>query len=193
MHASDAEAEHATLRVLKDAGDALLIALDALPAPTLTTMSDKARALHDELGQSQPHKCLVFTRRRLCCRVLTATLEEFARVPADALHGWRIGWVMSVGSLGVAQGRASERMGVDAQAASIADFRGSLRMLIATSIVEEGIDVPECDAVISFDHAITSRELQQRRGRARASNSAYVSMLSRGNQTAVVGQVSLNQ
>ena len=76
-------------------------------------------------------------------------------------------------------------MGIAAQAASIADFRACLRVLVSTSIVEEGIDVPECDAVISFDHAITSRELQQRHGRARAPNSAYLSMLPRGNARAV--------
>ena len=53
--------------------------------------------------------------------------------------------------------------------------------------------MPECDAVISFNHALTSRELQQRRGRARAPNSAYVSMLPRGNREAVEGQMNLNQ
>ena len=55
VHASDEEAERAKLRVLKAAGDALLTALDHLPATAaLTTMSDKVRALCKELGERQP-------------------------------------------------------------------------------------------------------------------------------------------
>ena len=51
---------------------------------------------------------------------------------------------------------------------AIDSFRGSTRLLVSTSIIEEGIDVPECDCVISFDAAMSNRELQQRSGRARA-------------------------
>ena len=53
------------------------------------------------------------------------------------------------------------------------------RLLVATGIAEEGIDVPECDAVVSFDAAITSRERQQRGGRARAASRAYIDLFPR--------------
>lgn len=48
-----------------------------------------------------------------------------------------------------------------------------MRLLVSSAILEEGIDVPACDAVIDFDGAQTSRGWQQRKGRARASNAYF--------------------
>ena len=46
--------------------------------------------------------------------------------------------------------------------------------------MEEGIDVPECDAVFDFDNATTSRQQQQRAGRARAKLASYAYLVGAG-------------
>jgi endoribonuclease Dicer len=50
-------------------------------------------------------------------------------------------------------------------------------MLFATDVLEEGIDVPECNLVVRFDRPTTFRAYVQSRGRARAKQANYVFML----------------
>ena len=47
-------------------------------------------------------------------------------------------------------------------------------MIVATSVAEEGVDLPVCDLVIQLDAPDCVRALVQVRGRARKSNSRFV-------------------
>ncbi|EFQ99474.1 hypothetical protein MGYG_02485 [Nannizzia gypsea CBS 118893] len=58
---------------------------------------------------------------------------------------------------------------------SIDDLRsGKKNLLIATSVLEEGIDVSACDLVVCFDPPKQLRSFVQRRGRARKASSKFV-------------------
>lgn len=57
------------------------------------------------------------------------------------------------------------------------DFRkGSLNVIVTTSVLEEGIDLPRCSTVIRYDKADNFRVYVQSRGRARQQVSSYVSL-----------------
>lgn len=47
-------------------------------------------------------------------------------------------------------------------------------LLIATSIVEEGVDIPKCNLVVRFDLPTEYRSYVQSKGRARAPISNYI-------------------
>lgn len=58
---------------------------------------------------------------------------------------------------------------------------GRINFLLATDIVEEGLDVQSCHLVINFDDLMTTKSFIQRRGRARSMRSSMISLIWREN------------
>lgn len=54
-----------------------------------------------------------------------------------------------------------------------------VNIIVATSILEEGLDVQSCNLVVRFDPSSTVCSFIQSRGRARKQNSDYVLMIER--------------
>ena len=54
-----------------------------------------------------------------------------------------------------------------------------VNIIVATSILEEGLDVESCNLVIRFDPCHTVCSFIQSRGRARMQNSDYILMVKR--------------
>ena len=69
--------------------------------------------------------------------------------------------------VGHGQGSYDGMAWVDEQEVLLECFKtGQVKLLISTSVLEEGLDVPECNLVIRFEGAATLRALVQTRGRA---------------------------
>jgi len=58
-------------------------------------------------------------------------------------------------------------------------FNMQVNIIVATSILEEGLDVESCNLVIRFDPCHTVCSFIQSRGRARMQNSDYILMVKR--------------
>ncbi|KAB5585833.1 hypothetical protein GE09DRAFT_1016737 [Coniochaeta sp. 2T2.1] len=65
----------------------------------------------------------------------------------------------------------------DAQEALQGFRRGRVNLLVATTVLEEGIDMPACNIVICFEKPKTLKSFIQRRGRARMNASKLILLL----------------
>lgn len=59
--------------------------------------------------------------------------------------------------------------------------KAELNCIFATSVAEEGLDIPDCNTIIRFDLYNTMIQYIQSRGRARHEDSQYIHMVEQGN------------
>jgi endoribonuclease Dicer len=84
-------------------------------------------------------------------------------------------------------GRDEKQVSFRDQVLTILKFRrGELNCIFATSIAEEGLDIPDCNVIIRFDLYKTLIQYIQSRGRARQEGSEYIHMIERGNMDHLV-------
>ncbi|CAG2100109.1 unnamed protein product [Medioppia subpectinata] len=118
---------------------------------------------------------IVFAERRSVARVLCLWLQELAKVEANDFSHLKVDFVLGHGgSAGVGSSSISY-MSTKKQEESLKKFRShDCNVLVATSVLEEGLDVPRCNLVVRYDPPKTFREYIQSKGRARAESAKYV-------------------
>lgn len=73
------------------------------------------------------------------------------------------------------------------QQTTLKDFReGRKNLLIATTALEEGIDISACNVVVCFNRPPNLKSYLQRRGRARQENSTIVLLSSVNNEADIL-------
>ncbi|RDW69817.1 putative dicer-like protein 1 [Coleophoma cylindrospora] len=114
-------------------------------------------------------KCIVFVKQRYTARLLA---HLFAQETIGTPH-LRVGMLVGTRSPEAGDLNASFRQ----QVITLINFRqGKVNCLFATSVAEEGLDIPDCNLVIRFDLYTTLIQYIQSRGRARHANSKYIHM-----------------
>lgn len=131
------------------------------------------RYLDLEYERSGSCKSIVFVRRRYTARVLA---KLFARIGTSHL---RLGLL-----IGTRYGDAGDvKVSFREQVLTLQKFRkGEINCLFATSIAEEGLDIPDCNKIFRFDLYDTLIQYIQSRGRARHKNSTYVHFIEADNR-----------
>lgn len=115
---------------------------------------------------------IIFVQQRITAYVLQQWILELKKVFPE-LSFLNPEYIVGHGSTGVKQTSMSEKQ----QKSVLRDFREKkCNVLISTCVLEEGMDVQQCNLVIRFDLPADFRGYVQSKGRARAKDSIYVLM-----------------
>ncbi|KAL6922751.1 hypothetical protein FSST1_000025 [Fusarium sambucinum] len=147
-------------------------------SPESQELSDKVKCLHKILVHAFTtdftQRCIVFVDQRYTACLLSDLYNQASMAIPGMSASYMIGHQSSGTNLG--------SMTLRKQCSTLKDFReGITNCLFATSVAEEGIDVPECDLVIRFDLYKSVIQYVQSKGRARQKSSRYITMLEDGN------------
>jgi len=147
--------------------------------------SDKVQRLIECLRNFQKRragiqdKCIILCSRRVVAQYLGEVLQSEFHSAAGAFL--RTQFVIS--SSRVTHGLSRGMKQVD-QKRILRGFRSledqdpnRVDVMVATSILEEGIDIPTCKLVIRFNYSLTAKTDIQSSGRARAKGSKYIHMV----------------
>jgi ERCC4-related helicase len=111
-----------------------------------------ASTLEAHFAEKPGDRVLVFANIRATAEVLVDRLRE---------RGYRAALF-----IGRAEGKHGPRMSQDEQMRTLKAFReGVYNVLVATSVGEEGLDIPECGLVVFYEPAVSGIRYIQRRGR----------------------------
>ncbi|CAN1181609.1 Endoribonuclease Dicer homolog 2 [Linum perenne] len=115
-------------------------------------------------------RCIIFVERVITSVVLQSLLSDLL----PQLVSWKTEYIAGNRPGSQNQTRKTQNNIVE-------EFRkGTVNIIVATSILEEGLDVQSCNLVIRFDPSATVSSFIQSRGRARMQNSEYLLMVKRG-------------
>lgn len=133
------------------------------------------RLLTDHFNDGKDRvRCIVFVEQRWTAKLLADLLQQEGVIK---IPGLRVGVLM-----GANQDDNFSSSSFRQQLMTIIKFKdGELNCIFATSVAEEGLDIPDCNLIIRFDLYKTMIQYIQSRGRARQVQSTYVHMIEEGN------------
>jgi hypothetical protein len=146
------------------------------PAPpsTPTEISRKMQHLLQTLeSHDEDLTGIVFAQERTTAVVMTHLLRHHPMVRGR----FKVASVVGTSQYRMRKRNILELSDGDTQEA-LKNFRqGKVNLLVATTVLEEGIDVPACNIVVCFEKPKTLKSFIQRRGRARMNKSKLILLL----------------
>ena len=126
----------------------------------------------------RPLRGIVFVERRYTASCLAKLLQRKSRKVPELRHIKCDYIVGQTASQGPAFQKKDTKMKSKQQGVVLTKFRkGRINLLISTSVIEEGVDVPKCNLVVRFDLPQNFRAYIQSKGRARDKPSEFILMV----------------
>ncbi|CAF1473348.1 unnamed protein product, partial [Didymodactylos carnosus] len=124
---------------------------------------------------SSPMKCIVFVERICTAIILSELFENVCQKRYPEYNSIKSKYVAGTKSFGI-----KDVMSAKHQRQTINEFRtGKINCLIATAVVEEGLDIPQCNLVFRFNKPNNFCSYMQSKGRARAKkNASFIILMS---------------
>ncbi|XP_070555049.1 ATP-dependent RNA helicase DHX58-like [Ptychodera flava] len=132
---------------------------ESYPNPKVVKLKS---TLKEEIGQKgQDLRGIMFVKTRKLAKAVCECIKD-----DDELVNLKPAIVTGV------QAKSDDSMKQSDQDLALKKFsEGTCKLIIATSVAEEGLDIPECHMVIRYNYATNEISMRQSRGRARAQHS----------------------
>ena len=125
---------------------------------------------------------LLFTQTRASVGLLADIISNHPRTK-DKI---KVGTFIGTSNSDKRKSNIGDLYGLKDQSESLNDLRsGKKNLIVATSVLEEGVDVSACNVVICFEKPPNLKSFIQRRGRARSTKSKYILMFEEGSRDAI--------
>ncbi|KAB8290244.1 hypothetical protein EYC80_011111 [Monilinia laxa] len=147
--------------------------VETSPSLSITgRVSNKVAKLIEIIGQQdRPFSAIIFVKERATVSILAHLLSQHPHTK----ERFKIGTMVGTSSHGNRTQSIKDIVDSSEQKDTLSDFkRGEIDILIATSVLEEGIDVQACNLVICFSKPANLKSFIQRRGRARQHDSKLI-------------------
>ena len=132
---------------------------------------------------------IVFVERRYTALVLSKQINIAAKLDLE-LSSIKSNFVIGHGTGGKVNYSSHTEMNFKKQEEVLRKFRRrEFNLLIATSVVEEGLDIPKCNVVCRFDFPKNFRSYVQSKGRARAKGSRYYMLVDKEKEMETRGEL----
>lgn len=136
-------------------------------------ISNKVPALQEVLLKNavSESRIIIFVEQR----AMVTALAHLLRSMQPIAKGYNIGTFVGTSTFSKRKTAIGDLIDHRVQDRDLEDFRnGSKNLMIATTVLEEGLDIPACNCVICFDLPKNLISFVQRRGRARKADSQYI-------------------
>ena len=140
---------------------------DSISPKVLLLLDTLARETHEQTA------AIVFVKTRASVVLLFVLLAAHPRTK----HLLRVGTFVGTSNNQARKVRLGDWVSTVDQSKALDDLRtGAKNLIVATSVLEEGIDITACNLVVCFERPANLKSFVQRRGRARHERSKFVIM-----------------
>ncbi|XP_048258536.1 probable ATP-dependent RNA helicase DHX58 isoform X2 [Haliotis rufescens] len=128
--------------------------------PNLKVLAKTLTEMLDSKGSDS--RAIIFVRTRATCYALTNWLNEDDKIDPQLKD------LKAMAFTGAGANEEEGGMTQNEQDKVISKFKsGQVKLIVATSVAEEGLDIPECNIVVKYNHVGNEITTLQTRGRSR--------------------------
>ncbi|GMT18805.1 hypothetical protein PFISCL1PPCAC_10102, partial [Pristionchus fissidentatus] len=127
-------------------------------------------------GRVEPLSAIIFVEQRYIAYTLRSVIGHASKLDPSRFGFLKADYIIGNNS-GSFESEASQNLHNRLDKVLQSFRKGDLNLIIATNVLEEGVDVKHCNLVVKLDRPTNFRSYIQSRGRARKAGASYIVMV----------------